>query len=530
LIKDEIKKAEQDIDEAFAKSELIDLGYSQAVWTLLSVVEDHHFLAISPLDQEKREIYIDGLLNALTYPLQICLKKFPLYPIKITKQLIDDDYKEANKWIDKAEHYTNFCSIFPLYHHGEIELSISGNHLITTDWSKYDLSYEAYDRFVIKRQLEDEKPSDLSKVAESIKKQTCIRNNSFKLHFNPKLIKELKEHLHETYSLRFSLPNDWKFRYFSILEFKEVFTTIQSMSFGWFIARQFAVYEGVSAVGFKDSLWTPTKTELITRLKRYTSVELEKINIIIDYLTFGQAGIRTPDIAIQPIVDLKNGELAISSFVFMHVNCERNLCVLLNQIKEERNIYSGLVKDKENKLRDEIINRLNGTGYEFQYGELDETDIDLAIIDRKQRKCITIELKWFIEPAEIREVIQRSEEIKKGVQQAKKINNLWQNNDKRLVFDILKIDKDFDFLAIVASVTSIGNLSAQDVSVPVIKAWHLIEEIINIHDLSVIMNWLINKGYLLKRNIDFEVQEVPINSGKWSAIWYGIIPNQSNNQ
>jgi len=524
LSKAKIEIIEREIDEAFAESKLIDLGYSQAVWTLLSVVEDHHFKirVYNPIEVEKQDIYVDGLLNALTYPLQICHKKFPFHNTKINRQLIDDDYEVANLWIDKAEDYTHFCSIFPLFHNGEIELDISGQKIIPTDWTKHDLSYEVYDRFVKKRHPEVNKPLDLNKIAKCVRDQTSIRSDSFKLNFTPKLIKELRKHLHDTHRLRFSLPENWEFKYFSIREFKDVFTTIQSMSYGWFMARQFACAEGVPALGFKNSLWTPGKTELISRLRRYTGIEQEKINKIIEYLTFGQAGIRNPDIAIQPIMDLKNGELAISTFVFLNVNCERNLCVLLNQIKEEQKIYSGLVKDKENKLRDEIIEKLIDTGYDLKYGELNDTDVDLAVIDREQKKCITIELKWFIEPAEIREVIQRSKEVKKGVEQAKKITALWEANDKRLVSGILDIDKSFQFLAIVAPVTSIGNPSAQDVSTPVIKTWHLIEEILEVDDLGKVMDWLKNKDYLPKRDFDFKIKEIEITSGKWSSVWYGI--------
>ena len=524
LSTEEIEIVEREIDEAFAESELIKLGYSQAVWTLLSVVEDHHFKirVYNPIEENQQDIYIDGLLNALTYPLQVCHKNFPDHKAKINRTLIDSDYETANKWIDKAEDYTHFCSIFPLFHNGEIELKISGKNIIPTDWTEYDLSYEVYDRFIKKRHSEAEEPSDPNSVAMSVRSQTSVKKGSFKLNFSPRLVKELKDHLHKTHQLRFSLPDSWEFQYFSIQEFKEVFTTIQSMSYGWFIARQFACAEGIPALGFKDALWTPAKTELIARLRRYTGIAQEKIEKIVEYLTFGEAGVRNPDIAIQPIIDLRNGELAISIFVLLNVNCERNLCVLLNQIKEERKIYSGLVKDKEDKLRDEIIDKIKSAGYEIRHGELDDTDVDLAIIDRELKKCIAIELKWFIEPAEIREVIQRSKEVKKGVEQAKKITELWRKSDKRLINDILAVNESFDFLAVVAPVTSIGNPSSQDINIPVIKTWHLIDEILNIGDLGKVMEWLKNRDYLPKKDVDFKIEQVGIKSGDWSSIWYGI--------
>lgn len=524
MSKEDIGIAEREIDDAFAETELINLGYCQAVWTLLSVVEDHHFSisVYNPLEEARLEIYVDGLLNALTYPLQVCHTKFPVHSTGIDRSLIDNDYEAVNRWLDKAEDYIHFCSIFPLYHNEEIELHLDGNKIIPTDWRKYNLSYEAYDRFVKKRHPETGEPTEPNKVAASVKSQTQIKGTSFKLNFTPKLVKELRNHLQDEHKLRFSLPDHWEFKFFSINEFKEIFTTIQSMSYGWFMARQFACLDGMPALGFKNSLWTPGKEELVSRLIRYTGIARSKVDKIIEYLTFGLAGVRNPDIAIQPIVDLKNGELAISTFVFLNVNCERNLCVLLNQINEERKIYSKLVDEKEILLRNEIIARLAKTDYEIKFGELDNTDVDLAIIDRKNKKCITVELKWFIEPAEIREVIQRSKEVQKGVKQAKIISEAWDNNKNRLVTGILGIDKSFDFLAIVAPVTSIGNPSSQDESIPVIKTWHLIDEILKFNDLGKVMEWLRNREYLPKFGIDFKIDEIEITSGKWTSVWYGI--------
>lgn len=522
--KEDICRVEQEIDDSFAESTLISLGYSQAVWLLLSVVEDHHFKirVYSPLDEKRLDMYTDGLLNAITHPLRVCLKDFPHLKTPINRSLVDEDYGVANAWLEKAESYDQFCSIFPLYHNGEINIEISGSKIITADWSKHDLSYEAYDRFIKRRHPEPPGITDPNLVAESVELNTIVTSDSFRLNFNPRLVKELKENIYGGYGLRFTLPSEWEFTYFSIFEFKDVFITIQAMSYGWFMARQIACAKGVSSYGFNSSLWTPKRTELVARLRRYTGVSQGKIDKIIEYLTFGEVGVRNPDIAIQPIVDLKSGEVAVSPFIFMNVNCERNLCVLLNQIGEERKIYSGLVEEKEKSLREEVMKILSDTDYSFKFGRIDDTDVDLAIIDRNKKECLVIELKWFIEPAEIREVIQRSKEIKKGVGQAKVISSAWKLGDSRLVNEVLQIDSDYKFLAIVASVTSIGNLSAQDEEVPVVKIWHLVDEIIHAGDLGVVIQWLKDRSYLPVKDIDFKVGELEINTGSWSSVWYGI--------
>ena len=74
---DLLREAEEEIDQAFAKNGLVNLNYAQCVWTLLSVVEDHHFniTVANPLDSDRAAVFVDGLVNALTYPMRVCHRK-----------------------------------------------------------------------------------------------------------------------------------------------------------------------------------------------------------------------------------------------------------------------------------------------------------------------------------------------------------------------------------------------------------------------------------------------------------------------
>ena len=221
-------RAEGLIDSAFDESELLNLGFTRAVWTLLSVVEDHHFKirVYNPLERGALDIYIDGLINSLTYPVRTIFRLAEDTDIKITRKLIDDDYSFANEWLSRAEEYTHFCSIFPLYHNGQIDLKIDGNKLIPSDWSSLDLSYEVYDRFVKRRSPDDDIENDPNEVIEDIAANTRIFKIGYSLNFNPRLVGTLVRHLRPAQDKRFSLPQSWEFKHFSIKDFKEVFCTI----------------------------------------------------------------------------------------------------------------------------------------------------------------------------------------------------------------------------------------------------------------------------------------------------------------
>lgn len=260
-----------------------------------------------------------------------------------------------------------------------------------------------------------------------------------------------------------------------------------------------------------------------SRLRRYTGIRTDALEKILSLITFGSSGVRDPDVATQPLVDLRNGCFALSPFVWLNINAERNLCVLLNQIPEQRNIYERLKNEKERLLREEMRSFLVPLGFDVRTGELDGTDVDIAIIDRAGRVCLCLELKWFIEPAEIREVREKTRELSTGVSQAKRIDALHQRRDGRLD-TLLQIDDGYLFRAAVASHNWIGHADAQDDGVPIIKVWHLLNKIRDTGSLLEACDWMFDRGYLPKEGVDFAIVPIEISCGSWRCEWYGIKP------
>lgn len=520
---EELSRIEAEIDDAFGGNELAKLPFAQGVWTLLSVAEDFHFknAVYAPLEVGQAAIFVDGLLNSLTHPLRVFYRRAPKGSYQFKRKLVGKHYTFAQDWLAQAEDYNHFCTIFPLYRAGQIELRVAGDELIPTDWSESDLSYEVYDRFVGKRDPEMEPILNPNLVTAEL--TTCMRVSGgvYSVNFTRRLVDNLVSAFGPSLEGRHMLPKDWTFSRFSLKQFRSVFTCLQAIALAWFLARQIAASKGSRAIAFASALWTPQKAMLTDMIIRQTGMDKLIVSDVLGYLTFGEVGVRNPDIAIQPIVDLTNGQFAISPFVINNVHAERNLCVLLNQIPSEQRLYSQLVEQKENEIRTETIASLSGLGFDFRHGQLTGTDVDLAIIDRKARTCLCIEIKWFIEPAEIREVIARSEELAKGVSQAQKIAKAFRENDVRLM-TLLGIDQSYDFLTMVGSVNFIGGHRIQNPDVPITKLWHLAAEIVKRGQLSPVLEWLRTRNYLPRNEQDYKVKEIRIQSGRWRSRWYGI--------
>lgn len=527
-----IEAVEAEIDRTFDANPLQDAGYAQAVWTLLSQNEDAYMRAIHELsDLVLLDIYTDLRLNALTYPLRVCHQKAPKKPGKLIADLIDSHYKAAWDWLELACHgYYSFCAIFPLWRRGLVKIEVvKEGTLVASYTTPRDLAYEVYNRFVAKEaRRESTEPVPTAAIAQEVLANTTQGADWFRVNFNPRLVAKLVAGIEAVMGPRHLLPSNWMFVGFTLGEFKKIFITVQAMLWGWMIARNFLAASGMPGMGYRSSVWVVPSDELRARLCRYTGIGSITIEQVVTLLTFGSCDVRDPDIAIQPIVNLRNGNFALSPFVWLNTHAERNLCVLLNQIPAQREIYERVKNEKEMLLKEELTAFLRPLGLHIRSGQVDGTDVDLAIVDKAERACLCLELKWFIEPAEVREGHERTKELRRGVQQAKKIRDLYFAGDARLLSDILEIDSSYRFATVVAPVNWIGHADAQDLDVPIVKVWHLMQRIREARSLRSVLDWLSNREYLPQEGTHFEIQPVDIKCGKWSCEWYLIKPLEAS--
>ncbi|NWA28530.1 hypothetical protein HX866_26920 [Pseudomonas gingeri] len=363
---------------------------------------------------------------------------------------------------------------------------------------------------------------DVEAVIEQIIQNTSIKGEAFTLNFNPKLVALLVKTHSKNLRGRHVLPSSWVVGEISFNDFKVIFTTIQAMLYGWFIARVNVAGRGLLGMGYSSALWIIDSEELIARLSRYTHLDKKIIATILGYLTFANHNIRDPDIAIQPLLEINSKELALSPLLWLNTNAERNFCTLLNKIPTERETYLNLTLNKEAILYEELKDVLEHLGYEVTHGTLSSTDIDIAIIDRKNKICVCIELKWFIEPAEIREIIEKSLELEKGVKQSTIILSLLRTGDKQLTHDLLKINNTYRTASFVGARNWIGHSDVQSKEIPIIKIWHFIKKLIELGSLNETLNWLESKSYLPKNGKDYWVIPVNLDTGSWKSRWYGI--------
>ena len=421
--------------------------------------------------------------------------------------------------------YQWFEAAYTYASRGLIELELQVSTIQPTKEFFKGMEYQAYGR-LMKAHESDEAVSlinvdNFPLLTEAISRSVRIKGHRFSCKMNPRMVSDTIKFMNPGYDSVFSLPSEWQFSRYTLGDFRKVFEAILAMASIRLIAWRIAIEEGYNPFGYADSIYVPTCNELLRRVVRYSGVSDEKVLSIFDDLTYGNRGVpkRELDPALQPLIKLNPNQYAIMPSLWMSLSPERNLTVLLNKLPSERKIYAKLVDKKEDIMRQGIIADLSDKDFRFIDGNVPNLpDIDLAIVNHSEKACLLSELKWFIAPAEFREVIHKSEEIEKGISQILKIKQAFARNHKPLL-DKLNIASSYRLEGIVASRNWIGYANVQNPEVPVILADHLIAKLKATESLRSTMDWLKNREYLPKEGKDFEVREIPSTIGKWNLKW-----------
>ncbi|WP_152622885.1 hypothetical protein [Pseudomonas fluorescens] len=212
-LKTQVNNAEKLIDEEFLNTPLLQLGYSQAIWTVLSVAEDMYLKStvLQPLSHESQHIYLDGLINSLAHPAKALFHKRVAPEKRIKAQMFNEHYGWALDWLEQSQKYGMFCSIFPLWHKGKLHIDIEENLIKPEILSPFsgEYAYEAYNRFTRKDGNIEEKYLEPENLIDEIVRNMTITNLKFVLNFNAKLVSTLQYEHGKTLGQRYVLPSQW---------------------------------------------------------------------------------------------------------------------------------------------------------------------------------------------------------------------------------------------------------------------------------------------------------------------------------
>lgn len=522
-----VKKVEVAIDNAFKLNALAQLPRDEAIWYLLVGAEDKMFMPYARGDIQSDQnvsAIADEYLTTLFYPMkwlwQYCQSRGRI-PYKHSEQT----YRAVSEMLDLSIEYKAFFAAYVYWYSGFCKLSVMKDKLIARHQFLDDSRYEAYSRLIkpsTKRSL-----LDIHRIDAIIGNKVRVNKGRFTYKISAKKMVEIQTILEPHYRDTFILPDHWQFSRYSLKQYHDFAISLITIAVTQFRARYIAAYRGCEGLAYIDSVMVSNINEIVARISRYSGLNISIVNEIVSDLIYGQQDIKHPDPALQPLIPAGNNKIMLAPHLIMSNSMERNLSVLVNRFDDDKKIYSQLVNEKETIMRDEIRDAISSKSYRFYHGSIGGDaslpDIDLAIISDADKRCLFLELKWFIDPADIREVIQRSEELEKGVSQALKIKSVIDTNSQ-ILLEKLGIDATYEFAFVVVSKNWIGFNNVQNAAIPIINQLHLTEKISQDKMLADTINWLKNRQYLPIEDVHYSIENVSVTIDGWALTWYGIKP------
>ena len=522
----ELRKVEKEVDNYYKSNPLIKLPFATAAWYLLAFGEETMLKAYGEgIGAQYNSMISDNLINELKYPL------YWIYCTcesggKVPSAFNANFFQVSREFFELGQEYIGFVAAYTSANRGWFELKLKGSIIQPTTDIFTGIEYKSYNSLI--------KPQKLQKASSSINIDRTlldtighflrVKEDRFLFNPNPKIVSEAIMVHQPRFETLFSLPSEWQFSHYSLKEFRGVFETIYALAYLHWVARTIAIKKGCGALGYADSIYVPTCEELLRRVVRYSGLPEAKVLSVFEDLTYGNRNISHPDPALQPLIKLNSDRYAIMPHLWLCSSAERNLTVLLNKLPSEKRIYQKLVHKKEGFMRQRFTDNLSDKGFRFVNRSVPNLpDIDLAIIRDSEKACLLLELKWFIDPAEMREIIEKSEELEKGISQVIKLKQAFSENHKPLL-ERLNVDSSYSFEGVVVSENWIGHAEVQNPKIPIIRADHLLAKLKGTDSLQSTIEWLKDRKYLPKEGEHFKIHRFTHRIGRYRLKWYGIKP------
>lgn len=526
----EVRAVESQIDQAHLKNDLTKKRFAEAAWRFLAFCEElflRPFVQVDlgnpPPSAHTKRALADSVLNHARWPLHWLARSCSAGGI-IPKKYDADAYDASWQLSRLARDYNSFVSAYVWANLGVIRLRLTDTTLLPDPSLTDDGRYEAYDRLV-DLSANSRVAGNADELFDRIDASIRLRGERFSYDSSSRLVHLGMNSLTFPLGPEPALPASWKFSRYSVGEFQRLARVLTIICLMHFRARLGAAQMGLPGCGYADSLLVFDSRTLHRRLVILSDLPHNTVAALLEDLTYGAREMRNPDPALQPLIPLRPKTYAIAPNVIINSSLERNFAVLMNRIREEREIYSRLNSERESLSRSRIIEAITSLPIQHWHGNVpgwsQGREIDLVLMEESSKSCLVLELKSFVAPADIREIQARSEEIAKGISQIRVRQELASATVSGF-HRVLGIDGTWSISWAVASETSVGAVFVQAEDIAVVRTGHLIRKILDNEGLAGIGDWLRNRDYLPVEGRDFRIVDTKPTVAGWSLKWYGL--------
>ncbi len=448
LTNSEVLQIEAQVDRHFDRTSLPTSDLNTARWVVCAVNEDVNRLAL--LDAVKTWYREDARANrarfvgrldrskyALRHALDLCAKHLPLTNVCGLIHFNAENYTPACHLLASAEEFAAATRVFSAYHAKALELSIDRETgLISALQEKWASHYGSLE-YVLNADKGEFSPVILlvnlfsgpsfempgvnsfggwgPTIYEIVKR---ARLKKGRIHYQ--LIKRFARELFEEFNVTPSLlSKKWVFPWGTMPEAQSYFAALQAVSVYHLLSVHFGSIRRLNGRGVDQICLNTEARRLNADLARVSGLPIRTVEAVTDALTLG-SGTTTPDPALQPLVPIGDARLAVPGSVILSSKWSRNMLSLHARVAEDSfNANSAafeqtMISVLESELPARFIHR---TSINIPTSKGPE-EIDLLLIDKNARSILLGELRWMLQPGDVREVLNRKKVIREKVKQA----------------------------------------------------------------------------------------------------------------
>ncbi|WAU73700.1 hypothetical protein [Acinetobacter sp. TR11] len=442
----DLNKFDKNFDEAYESLNLTLTSRELAIWRLLTVAEDFTrimYMSIGINDPVVFSIKLDEMKYIYKFSINKIYKDFKSFPSLNLKLSTDKkSYPEYFNFILKTIDYKKAVHLMSMLHTNTFSIqSTTNNNYYIKYKNDYNISYNMLESIGINKPKTDDFISLLvnfyfrqddnyfvNRISEILYENVFLKKRKIKYNFNKKLFKEIisvaghreRERLHlEVFHYSWG-SSDLTAKLIDALIYRCLYHLIS-------IRVANIKYNFIG--GFEDSLVLVTeKNKLINDISLISDIkDIEKIKEFLEFLEFPKNLDKSlsSDAALQPLF-LHQKEYFIPCFHIIESNIERNLMTLFarndsKNFDKQSNIFE---KKMINQIEGNLINQIYKKNYKKRINKKDQ-EFDFLFIDEINKKILIIELRWMIQPADPREVINKRKACYEKVQKVKEKKNFY---------------------------------------------------------------------------------------------------------
>ncbi len=532
-----IRKIENEIDNYFLSHSFMQLPRPIAIQYLLIAYEEASRLPFLlgtniPTDESEHLALIQSNKCSLTHSINWASKITKTVPEEIIKDIDGDIYTITGKFFYLALSYHGAVSAYTMWSRGVAEATLVNENTVNFEHSEEETRYDMLDmklsvekdkihcdkeniidddhminaRMAIEKSVKQRGPDAITYSTEGIDCSEIIKiaHKMIKGHTIP--------------------PANWHFYKLTTEYFEKFWSAIVSIC----ILHSFALFYAALNLGIKggavaSTIIINTKGNWIRQLSKWAGLSKQIILQILEYHTYSIEH-KKPDITVTPFIFITEKHLALAPNLITSSDLGRNL------LKHLASNYSNEYDRNSDVFANNMISEFYKT-IKSQYFEIYPNlkipdnkklpDIDIFLLDKRNKQVMLCEFKWTIPAAEPYEILEKREKEKKALDQLGLLKEYFRDNptkiSKVLNYDGQIVYDNMFFVGVLKNCVGTAFMFNKDI--PIVE-YSIFCKLLNENEsLEEVFKCIKERKFLPKINVDYESKDIEHEIGKFKIIW-----------